>query len=145
VQAYGRGDKLIGKAFYENVEKHEDLTWLGVTTDGEVTVEHKTTGCIHVMPVSTITEETWKDLEAVMTGKREASVMIHLSRIVGYYSRVKNWNRSKQQELSDRQSGQYVIPDKTGDIDQTMPKEVADILAGSEGMVCKVPELVGAV
>jgi hypothetical protein len=33
----------------------------------------------------------------------------HLTRIVGYYSRVHNWNKSKLGELKDRQKGEYVI------------------------------------
>lgn len=32
-----------------------------------------------------------------------------LSRVVGYFSRIDNWNRSKQGELNDRQAGNYAI------------------------------------
>jgi hypothetical protein len=32
-----------------------------------------------------------------------------MTRIVGYYSRVSNWNKSKIGELKDRQEGSYVI------------------------------------
>ena len=30
-----------------------------------------------------------------------------IARIVGYYSRIKNWNKSKLGELKDRQKGNY--------------------------------------
>ncbi|GAH50709.1 unnamed protein product, partial [marine sediment metagenome] len=32
-----------------------------------------------------------------------------ITRVVGYYSRVDNWNRSKIGELKDRQKGDYRI------------------------------------
>ena len=33
----------------------------------------------------------------------------HMTRVVGYYSRVHNWNPSKLGELKDRQKGSYVV------------------------------------
>jgi len=33
----------------------------------------------------------------------------HVSRIVGYFSRVDNWNPSKRGELKDRQAGNYRV------------------------------------
>ena len=33
----------------------------------------------------------------------------HITRIVGYYSRVENWNKSKKGELKDRHKGDYNI------------------------------------
>lgn len=32
-----------------------------------------------------------------------------ISRIVGYYSIIENWNDSKKAELSDRQAGTYEV------------------------------------
>ena len=32
-----------------------------------------------------------------------------ITRIVGYYSRINNWNKSKLGELKDRQKGQYAL------------------------------------
>jgi ribonucleoside-triphosphate reductase len=32
-----------------------------------------------------------------------------MSRVVGYYSKINNWNVSKQAEFSDRQNGNYRI------------------------------------
>ena len=32
-----------------------------------------------------------------------------MSRVVGYYSIIENWNESKQAELKDRQSGDYKL------------------------------------
>jgi hypothetical protein len=35
--------------------------------------------------------------------------LTHMTRIVGYYSRVNNWNKSKLGELNDRQVGDYAL------------------------------------
>ncbi len=32
-----------------------------------------------------------------------------ISRVVGYFSRIDNWNKSKQAEFKDRQKGNYKI------------------------------------
>jgi len=33
-----------------------------------------------------------------------------VSRIVGYFSRINNWNKSKKSEFKARQQGNYIIP-----------------------------------
>lgn len=33
----------------------------------------------------------------------------HMTRVVGYFSRVENWNKSKKGELRDRQKGDYSV------------------------------------
>ena len=35
--------------------------------------------------------------------------LTHMTRIVGYYSRVNNWNKSKLGELKDRHAGDYAV------------------------------------
>jgi len=56
-----------------------------------------------------VAENDWDILEAILTGQRQPLVLEHMTRIVGYYSKVKNWNRSKLGELRDRQAGNYRI------------------------------------
>ncbi len=47
-------------------------------------------------------------------------VVLHgITRIVGYYSRTKNWNKSKIGELRDRQAGQY----GTGKVEKKFTRE----------------------
>lgn len=58
---------------------------------------------------SAIRENSWPDLEAVFTGQRSPRVMVQITRIVGYYSQLHNWNRSKLAELRDRHKGDYVL------------------------------------
>ena len=35
--------------------------------------------------------------------------VVHISRVVGYYSRIDNWNKSRRGELKARQTGDYGI------------------------------------
>ena len=44
---------------------------------------------------------------AVLQGKRDAVVLEPKTRICGYLSRVRNWNKGKLGELKDRQKGDY--------------------------------------
>jgi len=36
-----------------------------------------------------------------------------VTRIVGYYSKIENWNKSKRGELNDRHKGNYQVGLKT--------------------------------
>lgn len=40
-----------------------------------------------------------------------------ISRIVGYYSVIENWNASKQAELVDRQNGNYKLSEQINAIE----------------------------
>jgi len=60
-----------------------------------------------------------KDVEAMLDGKRGASAMMHVSRIVGYSSFHHNWSGSKLAELADRHKGNYTVTD--GSIDLSPP------------------------
>ncbi|MCX6377184.1 MAG: hypothetical protein NTU88_14335, partial [Armatimonadetes bacterium] len=39
-----------------------------------------------------------------------------ITRIVGYYSRINNWNNSKLGELRDRQRGDYLVKEDSNAI-----------------------------
>jgi len=54
-------------------------------------------------------ENDYAALREVLDGKREPNIMKHFTRIIGYFSRVSNWNPSKVAELADRQKGDYSI------------------------------------
>ncbi len=105
---------MDGRDFFDRVDTHGGLDWIGSRqgsgpgTD-EVYVSHATTGAKFALPVETILAHEWDELEAVLTGKRLPRVLTHLTRIVGYYSQVHNWNRSKHAELKDRGEGTYLV------------------------------------
>lgn len=50
----------------------------------------------------------YENLISVLSG-REAVVIDGITRIVGYFSKISNWNKSKIGELDDRRKGNYKI------------------------------------
>jgi len=104
------------KDFYSQVEAHPDMQGLDLEADPEgqgegpaALVLHKPSGSKYRIGLAAVEKESWETLEAIITGRREAHVLDHMTRVVGYYSRVRNWNRSKLGELRDRQAGRYSL------------------------------------
>jgi hypothetical protein len=64
---------------------------------------------------ATVREHSWDVLEGVLAGRRRAQVMKHVTRIVGYYSSMNNWNGSKLAERRDRARGNYRVADMPRD------------------------------
>lgn len=113
---------MSGREFFANVDGHAELEWLGArenetTGAGEVLIRHIASGAKHVVNVSAILENTWEEIEVVLTGKRPAKMMTHLTRIVGYYSRLQNWNKSKMAELRDRHAGDYAVAEPAAKVE----------------------------
>lgn len=101
-------------AFFEKVEENPELQGVGIDTNCPekspgVIVKYNKTGLMTRIPVAAIEAADWAVLEEVLTGVREPQVLQHMTRVVGYFSRVENWNKSKVGELKDRQKGNYAI------------------------------------
>lgn len=66
---------------------------------------------IEVDPVEVMkvvnSEKTATFYVAAILGERNDTILHKVTRIVGYYSRVHNWNKSKVGELRDRARGEY--------------------------------------
>jgi len=107
-----KGGCLNGKDFYENVVVHPHLKWVGLDKNDDVVIGHRDHANYTVLPLSEILFHSWKELEDVLCGRRDPKVMIKMTRVCGYYSRVNNWNMSKVQELYARQRGDYAFPEK---------------------------------
>ena len=113
------------KDFMSQLESSKDLAGIGMVMgekqDGEV---HTPTGVSHVvikhaptsveikLPTDAIRQSDWETPYGVMSGKREPFVLQHMTRVVGYYSKIENWNPSKVGELNDRQKGDYELKDQ---------------------------------
>ena len=99
--------------FFGNVEKHQDLRGVGVEKDesgrGFVIVEHKPSKMITKIPVQAVEKAEWNDIQSVLTCERDPVVLQHITRVVGYFSRINNWNASKIGELADRHKGRYAV------------------------------------
>lgn len=105
---------MDGRKFYRNVVAHEGLNWLGARTnnDGVDCAYVGSDVCKTEVPISEIANHAWGAWLALFLGLREAKVMRHVTRIVGYYSELQNWNPSKIAELDDRHKGEYVVPER---------------------------------
>ena len=128
---------MDGREFYQQIDKHPHLEWLGVKDDyedlGEVVIIADTANDRkYALTGRSILDTDWAQLEAVLTSQREALIMVGVSRIVGYFSRIKNWNRSKVAELRDRQKGDYTPPEPPKKKKVMVPGEVGRKSAGAE-------------
>ncbi len=98
--------------FFDLVEAHPELQGVGIDNSCEkqgVIVKHGKSGLMTRIPTAAIEMVEWPILEDVLTGKREPQILQHMTRVVGYFSRVENWNKSKVGELKDRQKGNYSV------------------------------------
>ena len=98
--------------FYQKIESHPDLAGLGVDHACEhpgVVIQHTPTRLMTRIPVAAIEACDWTTLESVFVGRREPKALQHMTRVVGYFSRIENWNKSKLGELADRRKGVYTV------------------------------------
>lgn len=100
--------------FFDAIENHDRLAGYSIDLDskeGCITVEDTKSGLVTVLPAEAIEKAEWSLLEDILIGNREPEVLYHMTRVVGYYSRVENWNKSKIGELKDRHRGTYALAD----------------------------------
>ena len=97
--------------FFDRIEAHPELEGVGLE-EGEnpsAIIRHIPTGSKFKVEISAIGGQSWEALEKVLLGKRDIKVLSHMTRVVGYYSKVENWNRSKVGELDGRHKGNYAV------------------------------------
>ena len=61
------------------------------------------------MQAASLAEQEEAELLSLLKGEREIVELVTITRIVGYYSRVENWNKSKLGELEGRRRGDYAL------------------------------------
>lgn len=106
--------------FMQNVDEHPELTGVDIILADEpdedaFVILHKKGKIGYRVLVDTVQQETWETLEPILTGQRQAEALYHISRVVGYFSRLENWNQSKLGEHKDRMKGNYGIGEKSRD------------------------------
>lgn len=80
----------------------------GVTDEGKIKILNHNLEAGFEVEVETVLKTPIKDLIlALETGIHTR--LFGVSRIVGYYSRISNWNLSKIGELQDRHKGNYGV------------------------------------
>jgi len=73
--------------------------------------EHEGAAGIIISKNDNLIFTTYKGIETQDWNILKAGIpnLIHMTRIVGYYAQVGNWNKSKLGELKDRQQGNYTV------------------------------------
>jgi len=100
--------------FFWHVEDDAELRGIDIQTgdnpqDDVVVVEDLKSGYKTRFLISAILENDWATLRGLATGETNITPLYHVTRIVGYYSRIENWNKSKLGELTDRRKGNYAV------------------------------------
>lgn len=107
------------QAFCDTVDFHDYLEIDGVIHAGEEkhgiefeedvlkVLNHKMQTAYYISLKAIMKQKLGDVIEALETGVREK--LYSVTRIVGYYSRVSNWNKSKLGELNDRHRGDYSV------------------------------------
>ena len=141
---------MIGREFYDRLQNHSRLEWLGSlegtserkgvpARSDRAFARNRVTLALWEISVASILSQTWEDLEALLLGQRDAHILTHVARIVGYYSFTRNWNGSKLAELADRHRGDYGVPGETPDLDGALPVGIVeDLAAGGAELACDV-------
>jgi hypothetical protein len=94
---------------FDLVENDELLEGVGIN-DGMIVIKCPEANDLKTsIPMAALADVEWGTLRSVLVGEREPDILKHMSRVVGYFSNVANWNRSKIGELKDRQRGNYAV------------------------------------
>ncbi len=120
--------------FGRRVEADPELHHAGVVeslrrTDCEAVVLLAGNGRRKAVRVGVIEANTWAHLRNQLAETTQFLGLRHITRIVGYYSNVQNWNRSKLAELRDRHGGDYALPARS----MIQPDDVDDVTARALG------------
>ncbi|MBW1779266.1 MAG: hypothetical protein JRL30_00815 [Deltaproteobacteria bacterium] len=106
---------MKGEDFWDAVDEHEELEYVGVTEPDfdegvrYIRVDHPKTGAKWRITPDAVAKNDWRTLEAIFEGREAVKVIDHMTRIVGYYSSISNWNRSALGNLIDRRKGDYIV------------------------------------
>ena len=100
--------------FFEHVERDEALQGVDVIMGDQPDLDRVILQDIHTgqkvsVPAGTIARHDWDALRRVALGEADSQPLYHVTRIVGYFSRIENWNKSKLGELADRRQGDYRV------------------------------------
>ncbi len=90
-------------------------------------IRNNTTKRHYSVSVPRLAEVRKDELLSLFKGQREALELVTITRIVGYYSHVENWNRSKLGELEDRRRGSYAL-------EEALPVAVPEMASNQKAM-----------
>ena len=104
---------MLIERFYELVMADEEFSLHGATPEGGCFyLKHPLTDACWIVDPRDVEANVWELLRAIFVGRELPQCLQHMTRIVGYYSIIENWNKSKLGELRDRRKGQYAVPER---------------------------------
>ena len=98
------------KDFFDAIENDPQLEGVGYDQE-KIYIRDSTDETLMSLSWGTIEGNSWPTIRGVLTKSLNPDVLIHTSRVVGYFSRIDNWNKSKIGELKDRHKGSYGLPE----------------------------------
>uniref|UniRef100_A0A6H1ZUQ2 Uncharacterized protein n=1 Tax=viral metagenome TaxID=1070528 RepID=A0A6H1ZUQ2_9ZZZZ len=115
--------------FVAAISNHKILRWGRGPRDDKIYIV-----CLHQDNVHTgwelepdeVFDQTWETLEMVLTSKRHPKILRHISRIVGYFSDMQNWNGSKLREGEARRRGSYSVVPGAAVSGAELPRDVVE-------------------
>ncbi len=96
--------------FFAAIEADDQFRGVDIT-DQMATIYDLVRKQLITVPVSTVMAVDWKPLRSVLATGPQPLPLYQFARIVGYFSRVENWNPGKLGELRDRRAGDYRLPE----------------------------------
>jgi hypothetical protein len=97
-------EKEIAKSdFYDWVKDRLDLEGVGIVITGKpaVVVRNVKTESFFRIPVGEIAKGDWENIGAILEGRHKDEALYRMLWMVGYFSWIENWNKSKLGELRD--------------------------------------------
>ena len=98
---------MTSQEFVDKLKKSDEFEMKDELKDSYIILNKKTEKKYKVSK-EFFSEMDWDNIYSVLQG-REPIIMDGITRIVGYFSRISNWNKSKLGELADRREGNYRI------------------------------------
>jgi hypothetical protein len=99
--------------FFQHIESSPELKGLGIEQGTDhLVILHSSSGNVTVLSMNCVQDNEWELLNDVLCFRKEPHILTHFTRVVGYFSRVENWNKSKVGELKDRHKGEYGIKEE---------------------------------
>lgn len=104
---------MRNEQFLEIIEQHDELDIVDTNDETRIyTIVNSNTQRWYALEKDAIPKLAVEELTKLFEGKREVQMLFGFARVVGYYSSMVNWNRSKLGEAKDRRVGTYFIPEE---------------------------------
>ena len=98
---------MSGQDFLQKIKGLSNLELLKESEEAYIVLNHNSSKKYQIKKTA-IAQTNWENISSILDG-REPIILDGITRIVGYFSKVSNWNKSKLGELKDRRKGNYKV------------------------------------